>query len=146
MSGGMARRRGPHEAIQHPLSARALYTALYTVKPTLYRLYFGISLSRLACVVYSVHSYTAYTQYSVYSIQRYTPSLCMAHGRFFAQPIVGNMLGNGEEMEASSHGKHIPVGPQVSGRSRSCGRPRHSNIQSLNEFSIENCNRQTRAC
>ena len=62
----------------------------------------------------------------------------MAHGRFFAQPIVGNMLGNGEEMEASSHGKHIPVGPQVSGRSRSCGRPRHSNIQSLNEFSIEN--------
>lgn len=23
------------------------------------------------------------------------------------------------------------------GRSRSCGRPRHSNIQSLNEFSIE---------
>jgi len=75
MSGGMARRRGPHEAIQHPLSARALYTALYTVKPTLYRLYFGISLSRLACVVYSVYSYTAYTQYSVYSIQRYTPSL-----------------------------------------------------------------------
>ena len=58
-----------------PVRGRALYTALYTVKRPLYRLYFGLSLSRLACVVYSVYSYTAYTQYSVYSIQRYTPSL-----------------------------------------------------------------------
>ena len=55
---------------------RALYTALYTVKRPLYKLYFGLSLSRLACGVYSVYSYTVYTQYSVYSIQRYTPSLC----------------------------------------------------------------------
>ena len=72
MSGGMARRRGPHEAIQHPLSARALYTALYTVKPTLYRLYFGISLSRLACVVYSVHSYTASVHVIVIQRKQYT--------------------------------------------------------------------------
>lgn len=54
------------------------YTALYTVKPPLYRLYSGKSSRRLAYVVNSVFTYTAYTQYSVYSIQRYTPSLGLA--------------------------------------------------------------------